>query len=32
MGIDDKEFTALMEERKRLVPELIISSLKIEKK
>lgn len=32
MGIGEKEFMAMMEERKRLVPELIISSLKIEKK
>jgi AcrR family transcriptional regulator len=32
MGIGEKEFIAMMEERKRLVPELIISSLKIEKK
>jgi AcrR family transcriptional regulator len=31
MGIGEGEFMALMEERKRLVPELIISSLKIEK-
>lgn len=32
MGIGEKEFLTWMEERKRLVPELIISSLKIEKK
>jgi TetR/AcrR family transcriptional regulator len=31
MGIGEKEFMALMEERKQLIPALIISSLKIEK-
>jgi hypothetical protein len=32
MGIGEREFKTMMEERKQLVPELIMSSLKKKKK